>query len=122
MLHALEWFFRGGSLDLEDVSGRDPEKDIKVEVAFTDLTPADRAAFGSYAIGDSLTLWRIRYANGDEKLTEKEFSPKTRSAAEVIVGGLSRNILLEFVGEMLVRRYGCFGCHLGISEELDRAL
>lgn len=68
-LKALEWFFEGGSLDQEDICGHKPDAQVSVGVTFHDLTPADRQALGSYAAGDTATLWRTWSVKEGIKLT-----------------------------------------------------
>ena len=69
VLHALGWFFDGGPLDIEDVTGRQPDRVVSVSVTFGDLSDADREALGSYATGATATFWRIWSVDEGEKLT-----------------------------------------------------
>ena len=69
VLHALRWFFEGGDLDPEDVGGQDPAESVSVSVYFTDLTDADRRAFGSYVVEDGIQLWRTWSPEDGERLT-----------------------------------------------------
>ena len=68
-LKALGWFFDGGDLDPEDICGHKPDAQVSVGVTFHDLTPADRQALGSYASGDTATLWRTWSLREGVKLT-----------------------------------------------------
>jgi len=68
-LHALEWFFRGGTPDIDDVAGRDPAGAVRVGVDFVDLSPADREEFGRYVVDGRLSLWRVWSEGSGEKLT-----------------------------------------------------
>ena len=69
VLHALDWFFSGGSLSVDDCGGRDPTVAISVEVVFTNLSQADEDAFGSYVINNSVRLWRTWSDADDDRLT-----------------------------------------------------
>ena len=71
VLHALDWFFGGGSLTDEDINGCQPAETVRVGVTFTDFDDADRDALGSYAISGEATLWRTWSAQDGEKLTGK---------------------------------------------------
>lgn len=68
-LKALGWFFEGDNLDPEDICGHKADAQVSVGVVFQDLTPADRQALGSYAAGDTATLWRTWSVREGEKLT-----------------------------------------------------
>jgi putative ATP-dependent endonuclease of the OLD family len=68
LLRALDWFFNGGALSSDDV-WRHNDVTVTVTVTFADLTNADRQALGSYATGDTLTLWRTWSEAEGEKLT-----------------------------------------------------
>jgi predicted ATP-dependent endonuclease of OLD family len=68
LLKALKFFFEGDPLDMNDVYGRDPSGTVSVQVTFTDLTDADREAFGVYASGTQMVLSRTWQA-GDMRLT-----------------------------------------------------
>ena len=46
VLRALDWFFNGGLLELDDVSGQDADATVSVSVTFSDLSAADRTALG----------------------------------------------------------------------------
>jgi hypothetical protein len=67
-LHAIRWFFEGGALTDEDVTGMEPGQTASVSVTFTDFNDDDRVALGSYLVGDEATFWRT-WSNGEEKLT-----------------------------------------------------
>lgn len=71
VLHALDWFFRGGPLSSEDVHGHQQGERVTVGVSFTDFDEADRDALGAYVLGDEATFWRTWSAEGGEKLTGK---------------------------------------------------
>src|SRR5712691_397472 len=68
-LHALRWLFEGGPLDLEDLAGYQEGATVSVGATFTDFNDADRAALGSYVVGDEATFWRTWAAVEGEKLT-----------------------------------------------------
>jgi hypothetical protein len=68
LLRALDWFFNGGDLDVDDV-WRHEDVTVTVAATFADLTTADREALGSYATGETLTLWRTWSAAEGVKLT-----------------------------------------------------
>jgi hypothetical protein len=71
VLYALAWFFEGGPLTEEDVSGHQPGEQISVGVTFTDFDDSDREALGSYVLGEEATFWRTWSAEAGEKLTGK---------------------------------------------------
>lgn len=71
VLHALDWFFSGGALTDEDISGHQPSETVTVGVTFSDFDDADREALGSYVVGDEATFWRTWSAQDGEKLTGK---------------------------------------------------
>jgi putative ATP-dependent endonuclease of OLD family len=56
MLRALDWFFNGGSLDLEDVYCEETDRAVSVAALFEDLDELDKAALGAFAIDDSAWL------------------------------------------------------------------
>lgn len=78
VLYALDWFFRGGGLSVEDIHREDAdvdddaehdEKNISVSVTFGDLNDADRERLGRYAKGGFATFRRTWTASdGKEKL------------------------------------------------------
>ncbi len=59
VLHALSWFFTGGPLDLDDVTGRQEGLVTSVSVTFRDFNDADREALGTYVVGDEATFERF---------------------------------------------------------------
>jgi putative ATP-dependent endonuclease of OLD family len=69
VLHALQWFFEGGPLDLEDVAGHQEAATVSVGATFTSFSDADREALGSYVVGDESTFWRTWSQSEGEKLT-----------------------------------------------------
>ena len=71
VLHALAWFFDGGPLSEEDISGHQPGEQVTVGVTFTDFDASDRDALGSYVFGEEATFWRTWSAQDGEKLTGK---------------------------------------------------
>lgn len=71
VLHALAWFFDGGPLAEEDISGHQPGEQVTVGVTFTDFDESDREALGSYVLGEEATFWRTWSAQDGEKLTGK---------------------------------------------------
>ncbi|MEU6798698.1 ATP-dependent endonuclease [Nonomuraea wenchangensis] len=72
VLRALDWFFNGTSQTLseDDVWAGAQDKQISVEVEFSDLTDVDRIALGKYAAGGVQTV-RLsrRWENGRDKLS-----------------------------------------------------
>ena len=69
VIKALEWFFEGDRLELDDVRDRDPELIVSVRVTFTKFADADRQAFPGYMTGERLTLLKTCDAAGSVKLT-----------------------------------------------------
>jgi hypothetical protein len=69
VLHAMRWFFEGGALEPEDLSGMQPDRIASVGVTFTEFDDSDRAALGSYVVGDEATFWRTWSPTEGEKLT-----------------------------------------------------
>jgi putative ATP-dependent endonuclease of the OLD family len=69
LLHALRWFFEGGSLDPEDFWGCDESLTVSVGATFTDFTDTDRLALGSYLVNEEATFWRTWSTSEQEKLT-----------------------------------------------------
>lgn len=58
-LRALEWFFRGGHLELRDLrEGAGHEAVVSVAVVFEDINGADRRQLGKYAVGSATTFTR----------------------------------------------------------------
>src|SRR5581483_9001512 len=68
-LHALRWFFEGGSLEAEDFWGCDDTLTVSVGATCSDFSQADRVALGSYLIQEEATFWRTWSAAEQEKLT-----------------------------------------------------
>lgn len=71
VLHALAWFFDGGPLSVEDISGHQPDQQVTVGVTFADFNEDDREALGSYVVSEEATFWRTWSAEHGEKLTGK---------------------------------------------------
>lgn len=71
LLRSIRWFFEGGDLEIEDISGHDTDRTASVEMTFVELNQADREAFRSYVIDDSLTLWRTYSIADGQKLSGK---------------------------------------------------
>lgn len=69
VLHALGWFFAGGHLDLDDVTGRQEGLVTSVSVTFRDFSDPDREALGSYVVGDEATFERSWQPGTEGKLT-----------------------------------------------------
>lgn len=69
VIRALEWFFDGERLDLDDVRDRNPELVVSVRVIFTGFTDGDRQAFPGYTTGEKMTLLKTRNLDGSVKLT-----------------------------------------------------
>jgi putative ATP-dependent endonuclease of OLD family len=69
ILHALSWFFNGGTLTVDDVNGQRPGETVTVGVTFTDFDDADREALGSYVLDTEATFWRTWSDDGGDKLT-----------------------------------------------------
>lgn len=81
VLRALDWFFNGkpGSLTEKDCSFSTTNKDIEVQVTFTDLTEKDRIELGKYAPEGvtTFTAWKRRGPDGAESLSanSKSYAP-----------------------------------------------
>jgi putative ATP-dependent endonuclease of the OLD family len=71
VLHALDWFFRGGALSIEDVHGHRVDEQVSVGITFTGFDEADRETLDSYGLGEDATFWRTWSAEDGEKLTGK---------------------------------------------------
>lgn len=73
VLRALDWFFNGkvGMLNEKDCSFGTIDKDIEVQVTFSNLTERDREALGKYAPqgAATFTAWRLRTPDGSEMLS-----------------------------------------------------
>jgi putative ATP-dependent endonuclease of the OLD family len=69
LLHALRWFFEGGTLNTEDFWGCDESLTVSVGATFTAFTDADRLALGSYLVNEQATFWRTWSVSEQEKLT-----------------------------------------------------
>ncbi len=73
VLRALDWFFNGkpGSLTDKDCSFGADDKDIEVQVTFTDLTDKDREELGKYAPAGvtTFTAWKRRGPDGSEEMS-----------------------------------------------------
>lgn len=73
VLRALDWFFNGkvGMLNEKDCSFGTIDKDIEVQVTFSNLTERDREALGKYAPqgAATFTAWRLRAPDGSERLS-----------------------------------------------------
>ena len=69
VLHALAWFFAGGQLTLDDMTGRQTERVTSVSVTFTNFNDADREALGHYVVGDEADFERSWEPGSESKLT-----------------------------------------------------
>lgn len=69
VLHALDWFFSGGPLDLQDVTGKETGRTTSVAVTFTDCGAQDREALGTYVVGDEARFERSWAQETGDKLT-----------------------------------------------------
>lgn len=73
VLRALDWFFNGkvGMLNEKDCSFGIIDKDIEVQVTFSNLTERDREALGKYAPQEAATFtaWRLRSPDGSERFS-----------------------------------------------------
>lgn len=56
VLRALDWFFNGGSLDLEDVYCEQADRSVSIAAQFDDLDELDKSALGPFAIDQSAWL------------------------------------------------------------------
>ena len=91
VLRALDWFFNGskaGDLCDKDCSYGAVEKDIEVQVTFSELTDADLHELGKYAPSGATTFtaWKKRTPEGEEYLSANAkgfpaFNPIKQAAA-----------------------------------------
>jgi hypothetical protein len=58
VLHALQWFFSGGDIELEDVTGKEPGQTTRVVATFDGFGDADRETLGRYVEGDQALFER----------------------------------------------------------------
>jgi predicted ATP-dependent endonuclease of OLD family len=86
VLHALSWFFAGGALDPEDLSGCDPDATVSVSVTFSDLSDADRKVLESYGTGETATFWRTWSLQDGMKLTGRGVAFPPFEAIRAITG------------------------------------
>ncbi len=76
LLSALDWFFHGGDLELQDTTGGRSEEPIVVQVTFTDLNDDDREALGKYGTGATAVFWRSWETEAGTKLTGRALAFK----------------------------------------------
>jgi putative ATP-dependent endonuclease of OLD family len=69
VLEALDWFFSGGALDLDDVTGKEAGRTVSVAVTFTGCGGQDREALGNYVVADSARFERSWSQEAGDKLT-----------------------------------------------------
>lgn len=72
ILLAINWLICGGEIQEKDFYAKSessvPASELSVEGTFTDLTDSDRATFGKYSRGETMTVKRIARKNGEQKL------------------------------------------------------
>lgn len=82
VLHAVDWLFRGGPLEIADIYGRSEDRTVMVQAAFSDLSTTDRSALGRLAGGDALTVRRVwSEADGEEVTVTALVYPRSRLCA-----------------------------------------
>ncbi|MCT1467923.1 ATP-dependent endonuclease [Citrobacter freundii] len=73
VLRALDWFFNSkpGSLSEKDCYCGAADKEVEVQITFTDLTQNDREALGKYAPdgATTFTAWRRQSPDGSDRLS-----------------------------------------------------
>lgn len=69
ILHALNWFFNGGDLEVEDITAGLGSQTVSVEVIFTQLDELDRESLGKYGTGESAAFTRTWHPESGDKLT-----------------------------------------------------
>jgi predicted ATP-dependent endonuclease of OLD family len=69
VLRAIDWFFKGGPLQPDDICAREEDAAVSVSVTFSELTLADRTALGSYGTEATATFWRTWSQTAGDKLT-----------------------------------------------------
>lgn len=93
-LRALDWFFNGkvGTLNEKDCSLGTVDKDIEVQVTFSNLTDRDREALGKYAPQEATTFtaWRLRSPDGSERLSANAKSFPDFNAIKVANGAMAK--------------------------------
>src|SRR5260370_25755058 len=76
LLRSLDWFFRGWTLEPEDIHDGSEENEIAVAVTFSHVNNADRLVLGRYASGESTTFTRNwRPGEGDKRSRSSLFFP-----------------------------------------------
>lgn len=98
VLHALDWFFSGGPLDIEDLGGLDEDATVAVHATFADFSAQDVEAFGSYVNGDDMTLSRSWSSSDGEKLTGRALA---YPPFETIRGHAKKSELISAYRELL---------------------
>jgi putative ATP-dependent endonuclease of the OLD family len=76
LLRALDWFFEGYELGVDDVYRHQEEVEVRVTCTFGEFTAADRDALERYAIGDTTVISRsFSVAEGEKsKLTGQAYT------------------------------------------------
>ena len=69
ILYALNWFFNGGNLDVEDITAGLRDETISVEVTFIQLDEHDRESLGKYGTDETATFTRTWHPDAGDKLT-----------------------------------------------------
>jgi hypothetical protein len=90
-LRALEWFFRGGQLDVRDLrEGASDDELVSVSVAFEDVNEADRQQLGKYAIGSTTSFTRTWRPGEGDKLSGSALIFAELDEIRAISGGTDR--------------------------------
>src|SRR5216684_4664528 len=120
-LRALEWFFRGGALELDDVHERNEESEVVVTVTFSDLDDADQSTLGRYATGESTTFTRTWRLGQSDKLSGSAlFYPGFDDIRSV--GGVERRRLYGALVEAKADQLGLESPAPGRVAEVDAAM
>ncbi len=76
LLRALDWFFEGYELGVDDVYRHEEGSEVRVTCTFGEFTAADREALERYAVGETTVLSRSSTVGdgGKSKLTGQEYT------------------------------------------------
>lgn len=100
LLRGLDWFFDGDELQPDDIFRHQTGISVRVSCTFSEFTAADRAALGSYAVGETAIFTRTSSeATGPKpKLTGNAFRYPPFRAIRAIDGAVPQRVAFnEFV-------------------------